>query len=140
MRRALGSSCRRKMTADRPGNFSIQNYVSLATQWSCARAGDAGLSHTLRCPLGHPAAPSPVLPDSHAPGAMHTFPGTSLTIQRAYYLQVSPETFCCCCSLFLLCFKYFRILFKTGWQKTSLLTSSHTPLTDKQLPPRCHTK
>lgn len=82
-----------------PGEFLHSEDGSLATQRSYARAGDAGLSLS----LGYPAARGPEPSDSHAHGAIRTFPRTTLTIQRAYYLQVSPDTFCCAvpCSCFV---------------------------------------
>lgn len=81
------------------GISPFRSMVSLATQLSHTQAVDAGLRHALGYPLGCSAAPSPALPASHAHRShTHVPRNHSSTIHRAYCLQISPDTFCCCCS------------------------------------------
>lgn len=99
MKRALGSPCRRKMIADAPENFSIQDYGTpgYTTEPCTSRQGSSQprswrpsgmLSSTQPCTARLPRSQS----HTHAPRNHRS------TVSRAYYLQVSADTFCCCCT------------------------------------------
>jgi len=137
MRRALGSPCRRKMTANPPGNFSIQDYGEPGYTEPC---------RSRRCwPWPRSWIPSGML-SSTQPGTAsfqcswshtHVPRSHSLTIHRAYYLHLSPATFCCCCSC-LVSNILGSSLKQSGITRLLYWTAATQPL--KQLCPRCNGK